>query len=168
MGASCTVSVWTGTPSPPSSTLCDLEGVMRRPVALVHLDGVTDLDFLLHPWEHGAKVEALVGDRRLVELDRLVEPLELGQQLGGDLDVQLLGRQSHSIDSGCGLQIAAPLRQWQRRDGRRVEPRRPEEQRAVIVIRRGIGIPRLIARPTATLSLEAQQRRELKQKMFGD
>jgi RNA polymerase-binding transcription factor DksA len=26
----------------------------------------------------------------------------------------------------------------------------------------------LIARPTATLSLEAQQRRELKQKMFGD
>ncbi|HEX2545830.1 MAG TPA: RNA polymerase-binding protein DksA, partial [Ramlibacter sp.] len=24
------------------------------------------------------------------------------------------------------------------------------------------------ARPTATLSLEAQQRRELKQKMFGD
>jgi DnaK suppressor protein len=31
-----------------------------------------------------------------------------------------------------------------------------------------IGIPRLIARPTATLSLEAQQRRELKQKMFGD
>lgn len=31
-----------------------------------------------------------------------------------------------------------------------------------------IGVPRLIARPTATLSLEAQQRRELKQKMFGD
>ena len=31
-----------------------------------------------------------------------------------------------------------------------------------------IGIARLIARPTATLSLEAQQRRELKQKMFGD
>jgi RNA polymerase-binding transcription factor DksA len=26
----------------------------------------------------------------------------------------------------------------------------------------------LVARPTATLSLEAQQRRELKQKMFGD
>jgi DnaK suppressor protein len=31
-----------------------------------------------------------------------------------------------------------------------------------------IGIPRLIARPTATLSLEAQQRRELKQRLFGD
>lgn len=31
-----------------------------------------------------------------------------------------------------------------------------------------IGIPRLLARPTATLSLEAQQRRELRQKMFGD
>jgi DnaK suppressor protein len=31
-----------------------------------------------------------------------------------------------------------------------------------------IGIPRLLARPTATLSVEAQQRRELKQKMFGD
>jgi DnaK suppressor protein len=31
-----------------------------------------------------------------------------------------------------------------------------------------IGLGRLIARPTATLSLEAQQRRELKQKMFGD
>jgi DnaK suppressor protein len=31
-----------------------------------------------------------------------------------------------------------------------------------------IGLARLIARPTATLSLEAQQRRELKQKMFGD
>ena len=31
-----------------------------------------------------------------------------------------------------------------------------------------IGVPRLLARPTATLSLEAQQRRERKQKMFGD
>jgi DnaK suppressor protein len=31
-----------------------------------------------------------------------------------------------------------------------------------------IGLQRLLARPTATLSLEAQQRRELKQKMFGN
>jgi DnaK suppressor protein len=31
-----------------------------------------------------------------------------------------------------------------------------------------IGLPRLLARPTATLSIEAQQRRELKQKMYGD
>jgi DnaK suppressor protein len=31
-----------------------------------------------------------------------------------------------------------------------------------------IGIPRLLARPTATLTIEAQARRELKQKMYGD
>ena len=31
-----------------------------------------------------------------------------------------------------------------------------------------IGVARLMARPTATLSLEAQQRRELKQKLYGD
>lgn len=31
-----------------------------------------------------------------------------------------------------------------------------------------IGLGRLLARPTANLSLEAQQRREMKQKMFGD
>jgi DnaK suppressor protein len=31
-----------------------------------------------------------------------------------------------------------------------------------------IGIPRMLARPTATLSLEAQERRELRQKLFGD
>jgi DnaK suppressor protein len=31
-----------------------------------------------------------------------------------------------------------------------------------------IGLGRLLARPTATLSLEAQQRRELKQRLFGD
>jgi DnaK suppressor protein len=31
-----------------------------------------------------------------------------------------------------------------------------------------IGLRRLLARPTATLSLEAQERRELKQKMYGD
>jgi DnaK suppressor protein len=31
-----------------------------------------------------------------------------------------------------------------------------------------IGIPRLLARPTATLSLEAQERREMKQKMYGE
>jgi DnaK suppressor protein len=31
-----------------------------------------------------------------------------------------------------------------------------------------IGLQRLLARPTATLSVEAQQRRELKQKMFGE
>lgn len=31
-----------------------------------------------------------------------------------------------------------------------------------------IGIPRLLARPTATLSLEAQERREIRQKLYGD
>ena len=31
-----------------------------------------------------------------------------------------------------------------------------------------IGVPRLLARPTATLSLEAQERREKRQKLFGD
>ena len=31
-----------------------------------------------------------------------------------------------------------------------------------------IGVRRLLARPTATLSLEAQERREIKQKLFGD
>ena len=31
-----------------------------------------------------------------------------------------------------------------------------------------IGIPRLLARPTATLSLEAHERRELRQKLYGD
>ncbi len=31
-----------------------------------------------------------------------------------------------------------------------------------------IGVPRLLARPTATLSLEAQQRREMRQKLYGD
>src|ERR1700748_2373966 len=34
--------------------------------------------------------------------------------------------------------------------------------------REAIGVGRLVARAAATLSLEAQQRRELKQKMFGD
>ncbi|MFM6921385.1 MAG: TraR/DksA C4-type zinc finger protein, partial [Polynucleobacter victoriensis] len=31
-----------------------------------------------------------------------------------------------------------------------------------------IGIPRLLARPTANLSLEAHERRELRQKLFGN
>ena len=31
-----------------------------------------------------------------------------------------------------------------------------------------IGLKRLLARPTANLSIEAQQRRELKQKMYGE
>ena len=31
-----------------------------------------------------------------------------------------------------------------------------------------IGIQRLLARPTATLSIEAQERRELKQKLYGE
>lgn len=31
-----------------------------------------------------------------------------------------------------------------------------------------IGIPRLLARPTATLSLEAQERREMRQKLYSD
>jgi len=31
-----------------------------------------------------------------------------------------------------------------------------------------IGLPRLLARPTATLSVEAQARRELKQKLYGE
>lgn len=31
-----------------------------------------------------------------------------------------------------------------------------------------IGIPRLLARPTATLSLEAQERREQRKRQFGD
>jgi DnaK suppressor protein len=31
-----------------------------------------------------------------------------------------------------------------------------------------IGIPRLLARPTATLTIEAQARRELKQRLYGE
>jgi len=31
-----------------------------------------------------------------------------------------------------------------------------------------IGLQRLLARPTATLSLEAQERREMRQKLYGD
>jgi DnaK suppressor protein len=31
-----------------------------------------------------------------------------------------------------------------------------------------IGLQRLIARPTATLSIEAQERREMKQKLYGE
>ncbi len=31
-----------------------------------------------------------------------------------------------------------------------------------------IGLPRLLARPTAMMSVEAQQRRELKQKLYGE
>ena len=31
-----------------------------------------------------------------------------------------------------------------------------------------IGVARLLARPTTTLSLEAQERREIRQKMYGD
>ena len=31
-----------------------------------------------------------------------------------------------------------------------------------------LGVPRLLARPTATLSLEAQERREMRQKLYGD
>ncbi len=31
-----------------------------------------------------------------------------------------------------------------------------------------IGLKRLLARPTATLSLEAQERREMRQKLYGD
>ena len=31
-----------------------------------------------------------------------------------------------------------------------------------------IGVPRLLARPTATLSVEAQERREKRQKLYGD
>jgi len=31
-----------------------------------------------------------------------------------------------------------------------------------------IGVPRLLARPTATLSLEAQERREMRQKLYRD
>jgi len=31
-----------------------------------------------------------------------------------------------------------------------------------------IGVPRLLARPTATLSLEAQERRERVQRLYGD
>ncbi|MFN9387994.1 MAG: TraR/DksA C4-type zinc finger protein, partial [Betaproteobacteria bacterium] len=31
-----------------------------------------------------------------------------------------------------------------------------------------IGVRRLLARPTATLSIEAQERRERMQKMYGD
>ena len=31
-----------------------------------------------------------------------------------------------------------------------------------------IGIQRLLARPTATLTIEAQERREMKQKMYGE
>src|SRR5215831_2296422 len=50
-------------------------------------DGVADLDLALDPRKERADVEAVVGHRRLVELDLRAQVLELGQELPRDLDV---------------------------------------------------------------------------------
>ncbi len=56
----------------------------------------------------------------------------------------------HDVPRGCGNRIDSGEYGWCEETG---DP---------------IGVPRLLARPTATLSLEAQERREMKQKMFGE
>ena len=43
-----------------------------------------------------------------------------------------------------------------------------EHLRETSLVPEPIGLQRLLARPTATLSVEAQQRRELRQRQFGD
>ena len=63
------------------------------------------------------------------------------------------GGQESSVPEHLLLHLAALLRLERQRGRGTGEP---------------IGLGRLLARPTATLSLEAQQRREMKQKMFGD
>jgi DnaK suppressor protein len=45
---------------------------------------------------------------------------------------------------------------------------RDRERKLLKKVDQAIGLPRLLARPTATMSVEAQQRRELKQKLYGE
>ena len=93
-----------------STSMKRLDGERARSdlgVADLHapLDGLTDLDLLVHPREHRPEVEPLVRDRGVVELDLLREPSELGEQLRGDLDVVeppvAVGQPGPAPSTGC-------------------------------------------------------------------
>jgi 3-hydroxyethyl bacteriochlorophyllide a dehydrogenase len=70
--------------------------------------------------------------------------------------------QDHLQERAVLLALAATAYHAVALGGRRQDIAPPE-----LIIGHGV-MGRLLARPTATLSLEAQQRRELKQKMVGD
>ena len=94
-----------------------------------------------------------------------IEIIATYRDRAGDFEWGITGNLTYAKNKVNYMDEAASTPAWQKTEGHPIDE---GDYGYCEETGEPIGVARLMARPTATLSLEAQQRRELKQKMYGD
>jgi len=135
-------------------------------------NGLTEAELLRAPASQYMSAEQLAFFReRLLETQReLLEKADLTSEHLREHELEADPTDQATIEEEYALELRA--RDRERKLLKKIDEalRRIEEGSYGYCEETGepIGIPRLIARPTATLSIEAQSRREQKQKLYGE
>jgi RNA polymerase-binding transcription factor len=135
-------------------------------------NGLTEAELLRAPASQYMNAEQLAFFReRLLETQReLLEKADLTSEHLREHELEADPTDQATIEEEYALELRA--RDRERKLLKKIDEalRRIEEGSYGYCEETGepIGIPRLIARPTATLSIEAQSRREQKQKLYGE
>jgi len=138
----------------------------------VKKNGLTEAELLRAPASHYMNAEQLAFFReRLLETQReLLEKADLTSEHLREHELEADPTDQATIEEEYALELRA--RDRERKLLKKIDEalRRIEEGNYGYCEETGdpIGIPRLIARPTATLTIEAQSRREQKQKLYGE
>src|SRR5437762_8551195 len=134
-------------------------------------NGLTEAELLRAPASQYMNAEQLAFFReRLLETQReLLEKADLTSEHLREHELEADPTDQATIEEEYALELRARDREWKLFKKIDESLRRIEEGSYGYCEETGepIGIPRLIARPTATLSVEAQARREQKQKLHG-
>jgi DnaK suppressor protein len=135
-------------------------------------NGLTEVELLRAPASQYMNAEQLAFFReRLLETQReLLEKADLTSEHLREHELEADPTDQATIEEEYALELRA--RDRERKLLKKIDEalRRIEEGSYGYCEETGdpIGIPRLIARPTATLTIEAQSRREQKQKLYGE
>ncbi len=135
-------------------------------------NGLTEADLLRAPASQYMSAEQLAFFReRLLQTQKeLLEKADLTSEHLREHELEADPTDQATIEEEYALELRA--RDRERKLLKKIDEslRRIEEGNYGYCEETGepIGIPRLIARPTATLSIEAQSRREQKQKLYGE
>jgi len=135
-------------------------------------NGLTEAELLRAPASQYMSAEQLAFFReRLLETQReLLEKADLTSEHLREHELEADPTDQATIEEEYALELRA--RDRERKLLKKIDEalRRIEEGSYGYCEETGdpIGIPRLIARPTATLTIEAQSRREQKQKLYGE
>jgi len=134
--------------------------------------GLTEAELLRAPASQymGAEQLAFFRERLIVTQKELLEKADLTSERLREHELEADPTDQATIEEEYALELRA--RDRERKLLKKIDEalRRIDEGSYGYCEETGepIGIPRLLARPTATLTIEAQSRREQKQKLYGE